>query len=482
MTIDDLLMGLLRANLAGGAAIVLVLAVRGVVARQFGAGAAYALWLLPPMAAAAYLAPARVIRLPAAAEVTPTTPEVIAQLPAIAPERLLDGPVGPGLPWIGLWLAGAAACAAVLVWRQARFDRALGRLTPEGEIFRAEASGVGPAVVGTLRPRIVVPADFEAQFTPAERDVVLAHERAHLRRGDPLVNAVVASVQCLCWFNPLVHWAAHALRLDQEFACDAAVLQACPEARRRYAEAMLKIQLAPLAAPLGCHWPAGSAGPLKRRIALLKALPDPRRRAAGAALVAALSLGGGLAAWAAQPPRIEVQDAPSPILAAQKGVLEEALMEAIDEGYPDSIRQVVAAGADVNHLELGEGTPLIAAARLGDVATARLLLARGAQVNKPAPGDGSPLIVAAAHGRLEMVALLIGAGADPNQFVRHDETPLINAARHGDLAVVRYLVEHGADPNLAVPSGNRRGEMRSPLSMAANPLVAQYLRSRGARR
>jgi ankyrin repeat protein len=90
--------------------------------------------------------------------------------------------------------------------------------------------------------------------------------------------------------------------------------------------------------------------------------------------------------------------------------------------------------------------------------------------------------MAAAHGRLEMVQLLVNAGASVNQYVRYDETPLINASRHGDLAVVRYLVEHGADPNLAVPTGNLPGEMRSPLSMAANPAVADYLRSRGARR
>ena len=81
-----------------------------------------------------------------------------------------------------------------------------------------------------------------------------------------------------------------------------------------------------------------------------------------------------------------------------------------------------------------------------------------------------------------MAQFLVAAGADVNAYVKFDETPLINAARSGDLALVRFLIDRGADPNLAVPSGNRPGEMRSPLNMAANPQVADYLKSRGARR
>jgi beta-lactamase regulating signal transducer with metallopeptidase domain len=506
---SDLLLDLIRANLALSAAIALVLLLRGPIGRRLGARAAYALWAVPPLAALASLLPARTIVVTeAAAPAAPTLDAVpqgavraMAETPLLPPPDFLDV---AGVA-VTVWVLGALLTLGFLALQQRRFVRALGGLTWEAGMFRAARAGVGPALIGIFDPRIVVPADFEQRFNAAERDIVLAHEAAHLRAGDPLINAATAMCQCLCWFNPLVHVAAWRLRLDQELACDAAVIAGRPAARKPYAEAMLKTQGLNLSAPLACAWPTH---PMKERIAMLKAgTPSASARMAGGAVVVGLAAFGGLAAWAAQPPSIETHaanpeaahsarilaeqradrrlaalEARDPAVSPRAHLLGGRLVEAINEGYPDSIRQLVEAGADVNHYSPGDGTPLTAAARLGDTRTARLLIGKGAHVDRPAPGDGSPLIMAAAHGRLEMVALLIQAQADVNQYVKYDETPLINASRHGDLAVVRYLLDHGADPNLAVPSGNLPGEMRSPLSMAANPLVAQYLKSRGARR
>jgi beta-lactamase regulating signal transducer with metallopeptidase domain len=500
---SDLLALIARANLVAGVAILAVLALRAPVTRQFGARTAYALWAVVPLAMLASLIPARRVVVEAGSALGAAVAER-ADLPPPSAEALLPDAVrlaaptfDPELWLLSLWLLGAAVSLAVLVFRQAAFRRSLGALRPEGGLYRAEANGVGPAVVGVLFPRIVTPADFEARFDAEERRLVLAHEDVHFRRGDPVVNAVLAVGRCVCWFNPLVHVAAHYARLDQELACDAAVIARFPGDRRRYAEAMLKTGLAPMAAPLACYWPGRSAQPMKRRIALLKApTPTASRRAGGVAAVTAMSLGAGVVAWAAQPARIETAPPPprATSLAYAPGVeadlkgrfssrqLGVQLVEAIGEGYPDAIRGLVKAGADVNALSLGDGTPLVQAARLGDVATARILLDAGADVNRAAPGDGNPLIMAAAHGRMEMVRLLLDRGADANAFVLRDETPLINASRGGKADVVRYLLDRGADPNLAVPSGNRPGEMRSPLSMAANPAIAEILKSRGASR
>jgi beta-lactamase regulating signal transducer with metallopeptidase domain len=490
MASDDLLALVWRANLAGAAAVIAILLLRPVVGRGFGARAAYVLWALAPLAMAASLLPARQVTevvTPALAAV-PTTPAAAEQVARAVSEAVL-----PSLDWgsltLAVWAVGAAACLAALAASQFAFHRALGPLRPEAGRLRSVLSGFGPVLLGVVRPRVVLPADFEARFSPDEREVVLAHEQAHLSAGDHLVNAAAAILRCLCWFNPLAHLAVRWLRVDQELACDATVVARHPDRRRSYAEAMLKAQLHPLTAPLACHWPGRGVHPLKRRIARLDApVPGRTRRAAGLVTVLALCAGAAAAAWAAQPAQVVTVvrgDAPPPsrtAAGARSRELGRSLLEAIDEGYPDSIRRLVDAGADVNRYVPGDGTPLVVAARLGDLPTARLLLAHGAAVGQPAPGDGSPLIMAAAHGRLEMVRLLVDAGADVNQYVPFDETPLINAARHGDLAVVGYLMDRGADPNLAVPSMNRPGEVRSPLSMAADPAVAQYLKSRGARR
>jgi TonB family protein len=301
--IVDILTGLIRANLAAAAAILVVTMIRRPVRRAFGARAAYALWIAPVLIAFAGLAPQ-----PAASTLAET---VVLQAGAAAARSVQAGLTGApdisaGL--LAVWLAGAAAAGGLLFARQSRFLAAMGHLTPVGSgQFRAQRADVGPAVVGALRPRIVTPADFEARFAPDERAVILAHEAHHLATGDARINALAAALQCLAWFNPLAHLAVHLMRIDQELACDAAVLARFPDARRLYAEVLLKAQLVTQPLPLGCHWPAGSEHPLKERIAMLKSpLPAPARRAAGLALVAAVSLGGACAAWAAQAPALGV--------------------------------------------------------------------------------------------------------------------------------------------------------------------------------
>jgi hypothetical protein len=107
-------------------------------------------------------------------------------------------------------------------------------------------------------------------------------------------------MRCLLWFNPLVHFAAHHFREDQELACDAVVMNDHPGSRRAYATAMLKTQLADTALPVGCRW--HSMHLLKERLQMLKnATPSRRRRACGQLLVALASLLVGYAAWATEP-------------------------------------------------------------------------------------------------------------------------------------------------------------------------------------
>jgi len=313
--IAEILTGLVKANIALAVAAPAVLALRKPVRARFGARAAYALWLAPLAAAAAVLAPHPALRTPIApimrsAEVfaADAADVFVAQAPGAAQASGLDL---QSLAFAA-WLAGSLAAGALVLRRQARFTAAMGPLTPSGApgVFRAASPDIGPAVVGAFRPRIVAPSDFEARFGPEERDLIVAHERVHLACGDARVNAAACALQCLCWFNPLVHLGVRALRMDQELACDAAVIGRFPAARRAYAELLLKTQLVGQPLPLGCHWPAGAEHPLKERIAMLKSpLPAASRRALGLAAVAALTLTGAAAAWAAQPGGLEPAEA-----------------------------------------------------------------------------------------------------------------------------------------------------------------------------
>jgi len=500
--ISEILTALLRTNLAASAAVLVILALRIPVARRLGVRAAYVLWSAVPLAAAACLIPARMVVLHRAivrvAEVAPAAPAT-AGATALGHAASHLAPSAAAIATT-VWALGAVLWVAVLAWRQHRFSRALGPLSREAGVYRAQAAGLGPVLLGALRPRIVLPADFETRFTPREQVVVLAHEQAHLRAGDHLVNVAVAAFQCLCWFNPLAHLAAFHLRVDQELACDAEVVARHPRARKAYAEAMLKTQAVPFASPLGCQWPATGPSSLRRRIAMLKTLaPSLPRRVAGLVLAAGFSVSAGVAAWAAQPPRVQtavaigpgpaVRLAPtavaslrlSPQIAHSAHRLGAGPVGAIGGDDPAQVGRLIEAGADVDRYRPGDGTLLVEAARVSDLVTARRLIAAGADVNRAAPGDGNPLIQAAANGHEAIAALLLDHGADINAFVLGDETPLIAAARSQNPGMVRFLVERGADVNLTVPTGNRPGETRSPLSVTRDPTIADYLRSHGAR-
>ena len=288
---SDALLILLGTNLAVAAAVAAVMALRLPVRRLFGPRVAYGLWSLAPLAALAMLLPRRIVAVPASA-----APQAAASTMTFEPGAPAILPSAPDLwPWVGavLWIAGGLICLIYLARRQAEFGRA------------ARHGLAGPAVVGLLRPRIVTPFDFGRRYTPREQLVVLAHEETHIQRHDPRVNAAVALARCVNWFNPAIHVLAHYLRLDQEYACDAQVVAAHPTARRPYAEAMLKAQLAARPLPLGCYWPAQSAHPLAARIRLLaRQAPAPGRRRAGVAAVALLGLAAAWSAWAARPAQI----------------------------------------------------------------------------------------------------------------------------------------------------------------------------------
>ncbi len=115
----------------------------------------------------------------------------------------------------------------------------------------------------------------------------------------------MAVIQCLNWFNPLVHLAARLMRVDQELACDEAVVNRFPNARRAYAEVLMKAQMAVLPLPLGCYWPSRSQHPLVERVAMLKRARVGRTRwRTGAVVLGCLWAGAGLAAWASQPAQV----------------------------------------------------------------------------------------------------------------------------------------------------------------------------------
>lgn len=297
MTASDLsaaLPSLLRASCALSLAALVVIALRLTLRRCFGAGVAYAAWLAVPLCALAALLPAAptgtLMVLPAAT-IQPLTTSIANLAPSSA---------SPGQAYLIVlaWIAGVLLAAVRQIGQQRAYLRGMGAFARRGGIAYAESPGAGPALVGLWRPLIVVPSDFELRYTAKERELILAHERTHARRHDPLANAACAALRCLNWFNPLVHMAERLMRADQELACDAEVVRRHPNSRRAYADAMLKTQLSANDAPFACQWQSNH--PLKERVMNLNRTTPQALRIAGRLLIATALGAGSWAAWAAQ--------------------------------------------------------------------------------------------------------------------------------------------------------------------------------------
>jgi beta-lactamase regulating signal transducer with metallopeptidase domain len=324
MDAESLLTALVHLQLAASAAILMVLLLRPLALRWFGAGTTYWLWLVVPIAAMAVLLPAReqVVTIPTAPDIPILLQHMEADLDVgVMREHAATPPaVQRGVPddrWRSrllttLWLLGAG----IFFIRSIVNTRRL-----------ASSPSIGPALVGVLRPRLVLPHDFEARFNAEERALILAHEEMHRVSRHTLVNALVEVARCASWFNPLAHLAAARLRADQELACDTAVIAAHPEARHTYAEALLKAQGAGVYLPVGCVWNSGNAGRLGERIARLsEQVPSRPRQFVGAASIVGVGIAASYAAWAQQPARIITVQQPNPegaaVVASETPALE----------------------------------------------------------------------------------------------------------------------------------------------------------------
>jgi ankyrin len=125
------------------------------------------------------------------------------------------------------------------------------------------------------------------------------------------------------------------------------------------------------------------------------------------------------------------------------------------------------AGAAVADQDLGGFTPLLFAARVGDLESAKLLVAAGADVNDGAPAGTSALVVAVHSGHPAVAAFLLDKGADAKSDAA-GYTALHAAVLRGDVESVRSLLAHGADPNakLLKATGVRRRSIDWSMNQA----------------
>ena len=277
---------LLAASWQAGVLVCLILLVQKALGRWIGVRGRYWLWLVllirmvmfsaPPSAVSVYnlLPPPRLAGGGSAA--TPQSGNVGSALAATeGPSIMMRGRAGAGpaadnVPETGvttnlgswarhwaqewgavlflLWLAGACTLTGYIIaghvhlrrivrseppvinrWihrllRDCQRDMGMKRAVEVIATDRVDS----PALLGCLRPRLLLPRQTMAELGPRELRHIFLHELAHLRRDDIVVGYLATLLQVLHWFNPLIALAFKRMRADREMVCDALAMSALP--------------------------------------------------------------------------------------------------------------------------------------------------------------------------------------------------------------------------------------------------------------
>ena len=188
-----------------------------------------------------------------------------------------------------LWVVGSFAVLAVTLIRLRRFTQVLSQADPVdqalAERIDALASTVGctrrpqalvtdepmsPLVWSTIgRPCLVLPRQLMEKLSDGQLDTILAHELAHLKRGDDRVRWIELAALIVFWWNPTTWVASRFLRDAEEACCDAIVARTLPTQVEDYAQSLVQAVrhlMTPEPSPLVAASGLGRPALIERRI------------------------------------------------------------------------------------------------------------------------------------------------------------------------------------------------------------------------
>ena len=165
-----------------------------------------------------------------------------------------------------------------------------------------------PAVLGWLRPVVVLPLSALAGLTPWQVEAIIAHELAHIKRWDALVNVFQIAIETLLFYHPAVWWVNRVIRNEREHCCDDVAVEACGNAPG-YARALALLEESRCASVWAL---AANGGVLSARIGRLLGIKRATRSMSGPgfAVLAGLCVAGALMAGTASTQVFN--DAPDP--------------------------------------------------------------------------------------------------------------------------------------------------------------------------
>ena len=368
------------------------------------------------------------------------------QISAAATHALSTAPVAqhefvlPFSPWIAVWFFGAVIIIIRILFSQMRVRRLIQngcspgpealmlrlnrtkqhfRLTRPVRLMVTPLTEI-PFCHGVFQPTVIFPESWH-EWDDERIEVCLTHELAHIIRGDLLAMALAQVTCILCWFNPLVWFAASKLRDEAENSADDLVLarNIRPET---YASNLVAITEKYRASALSPTIALSMARPnrLKSRV---EAILDSTilRKAPGFRMIFCTGLLAAIALIAGMSVRLTAAPAPADAPTISSNASAPATAAPSTANKQPTANQTAAAHEALDNT-------LISAAR-------------------------APSLEFAGQGKIQRenaakVEQLLQQGADPNAKDKSGNTALIYALNFGNDDVAQALIEHGADFNV----------------------------------
>ena len=302
-----------------------------------------------------------------------------------------------------------------------------------------------PTVVGIFRPMILLPLFMVTGFSPAQLELILRHELAHIRRYDHLVNILQRIAEAFLFFHPGVWYLSRLVRIEREHCCDDLVLDTGGEAVA-YADSLVRIAERGLGKEsLAAVSMASRPSDLRRRIIRLLEGPAPHVRFSrmGVVLVLMLLAGTGAAIQAATRDQTLPEPVPAPTTSAP----------AVSAGPYTGIQVDV----DGQTVDLGKGTYLVALV----TATCDRCKEEVASLNKLAVEPSVP----------KVVALMMGEPDELEQF-RVETTPLFPTQFVDTMVWLNLLDDAAAPPRFELVKNGTRVTHWDDVVPTAETVVA----------
>lgn len=354
----------------------------------------------------------------------------------------------PLVPWtVPAWSMGVALVGAryVLGWRKARqlmqhaaeaapevWQQTVRRLAIKigvrvGVQLTLTARVTAPCVVGWLKPVILLPPATLSGLSALQLEMLLAHELAHIRRYDYLVNLLQAAVETLLFYHPVVGWISRDVRRERELCCDDMAVRACGDAVN-YAHALA--DLAALRLSTENFAMAANGGDLTMRVERLLLNPHSTAvvpRFNSLAFLAALCAVAALGIMSYTRP----VSAPLPLLKSFSVVAPRHVLEAMpDTGSPVTMHAAAALERARVHLPISPNQMLAQAVTPVAVIDNEIII-------PPAPPSMS---AAATEPSLQVTASTSLAPAYPEATRPHDMLDPRQATAAMQIISLRHLV------------------------------------------